>query len=186
MIRVVSGKYRGKKLKRVPGTGTRPIPHKLKEAFFSVIHFDLPGVAMLDGFAGTGSIGIEALSRGAERVVFVEQNYRAVKVIQHNLEKCGAMDRAAVVHKEFNRAVIKLAKEKEKFHMIFVDPPYAMLEERDPLKVIYKRGILREGGLIALRKHFKTQYDNKYFAMQRKIRAGDDVILFYKAGKDNA
>lgn len=180
MIRVVSGKYRGKKLKRVPGIGTRPIPHKLKEAFFSVIHFDLPGIIMLDGFAGTGGIGIEALSRGAERVVFVEQNYTAVKVIQHNLEKCSALDQALVVHKEFNRAVIKLAKEEESFHMIFVDPPYEMLEERDPLKVIHKRGILKDGGLIALRKHFKTGYKNKYYSLQRRLRVGDDVILFFK------
>jgi 16S rRNA (guanine966-N2)-methyltransferase len=181
MIRVVSGKYRGKKLKRVPGLQTRPIPHKLKESFFSVIHFDLPGIVMLDGFAGTGGIGIEALSRGAKRVVFVEQNYTAVKVIHHNLEKCGAQDQAEVIHKEFNRAVIRLAKEEKTFHMIFVDPPYKMLEERDPLKVIYKRGILREGGLIALRKHFKTGYASKYFSVQRRLRFGDDVILFYKA-----
>lgn len=180
MIRVVSGKYRGKKLKRVPGSGTRPVPHKLKEAFFSVIHFDLPGITMLDGFAGTGGIGIEALSRGAERVVFVEQNYSAVKVIRHNLDKCEAQDRAVVVHKEFNRAIIKLAKEEELFHMIFVDPPYKLLEERDPLKVIYKREILKEGGLIALRKHFKTDYESKYFNFQRRLRVGDDVILFYK------
>lgn len=180
MIRVISGKCRGKKLKQVPGLQTRPVPHKLKEAFFSVVHLDLPGIVMLDGFAGTGAVGIEALSRGAERVVFVEQNDQAVRVIKHNLEKCGAQNEAGIIHKEFNRAVIQLAREKETFHMIFVDPPYRMLEERNPLKVIYKRGVLREGGLIALRKHFKTEFTSPYYSLQRQLRMGDDVILFYK------
>ena len=133
----------------------------------------------LDGFAGTGSIGVEALSRGAEKVVFIDELYTAVKTIKHNLAKCEAEEKARVIRKEFNRAVIQLSKEGSVFDIIFLDPPYKLLEERNPLKVIKKRGILKEKGKIILRHYFKTKFDAKYFQRFRRINIGDDVISFY-------
>lgn len=180
MIRVISGIYKGKRLRRVPDPGVRPLPHKLKESLFSIIHQDLNDKLCLDGFAGTGSIGIEAISRGARAVFFVEESYAAVKTIKANIAKCDADDKARVIHKEFNRAVIQLAKEGAKFDMIFLDPPYRLLEERNPLKVIKKREILNEGGKICLRHHFKTKFDAKYFGISRRIKIGDDIIVFYE------
>ena len=179
MIRVIGGKYRGKRLKKVPSTRVRPMPDKLKESLFSTIQEDLKGSLFLDGFAGTGSVGIEALSRGAETAVFIDDLYQAVKVLRSNIEKVGAEDSARVIHKEFNRAVIRLAKEGAKFDLIFLDPPYKLLETRNPLKVIKKREILAEGGKIILRKFFKTEFDGKYFALQKKVTIGDDTLLFY-------
>jgi len=179
MIRVIGGLYKGMKLRRVPDPGVRPMPHKLKESLFSIIHPEIKDKMCLDGFSGTGSLGIEALSRGARTVVFVEEAYSAVKVINVNITKCEAEERARVMHKEFNRAVIQLAKEGAKFDLIFLDPPYKLLEERNPLKVIKKRDILNEGGKIFLRRHFKTKFDAKYYKDRRKIAIGDDVIVFY-------
>jgi len=179
MIRVISGKFRGKRLKRVPGLRVRPMPDKLKESLFSIIQEKVRESVFLDGFAGTGSVGIEALSRGADRVVFVESYYPAVKVIKTNLEKCGMEERGRVLHKEFNRAVIQLCKENMKFHMIFLDPPYKLLEERNPLKVIRKRDILEEGGTIILRHHFKTKFEAKFFKLRRRADIGDDCLCFY-------
>ena len=179
MIRVISGLYKGQKIKRVYSANVRPMPDKLKGSLFSIIHSEIPGKDVLDGFAGTGSVGIEALSRGARLVVFIDEFYPAVKIIRHNLDKCQAEDKAIVIHKEFNRAVINLARDELKFDLIFLDPPYRLLDERNPLKVIYKRSILKENGLIILRYHFKTKFEAKYFKLERKVRMGDDVMEFY-------
>lgn len=155
------------------------MPHKLKETLFNIIQFEIPGISILDGFAGTGSIGIEALSRGAEEVTFVDDFYPSIKAIKTNIRRCQAGDSARVIHKDFNRAVIMLSKEGKVFDLIFLDPPYDMVEERDPLKVISKREVLSRGGIIVLRHHFKTRFESKYFGLKRKNRVADDVLEFY-------
>jgi 16S rRNA (guanine966-N2)-methyltransferase len=180
MIRVIGGEYKGKRLKRVPDLNVRPMPDKLKEALFSVIQTRIKDSVVLDGFAGTGSVGIEALSRGAQVVVFVDEFYPAVKVIKANLAKCEAEEKGRIIRKEFNRAVIQLAKEDVKFDMIFLDPPYKLLEERNPLRVIKKREILKEGGMVVLRHHFKTKFEGKYYDVKRKMTIGDDTVVFFK------
>lgn len=179
MIRVISGIYKGKKLKKVASPNVRPMPDKLKSALFNILRDEVKGTVILDGFAGTGSIGIEALSRGARQAVFIEEFYPAVSVIKHNVEKCGAGDRVRIIAKEFNRGVIQLGKEKARFDIIFLDPPYKLLDERNPLKVIKKRGILAPGGLIILRHHFKTRFEAKHFSLRRRVTLGDDTLSFY-------
>ena len=179
MIRVIGGEYKGKRLKRVPDVNVRPMPDKLKESLFSVIQAKIKGSFFLDGFAGTGSVGIEALSRGARVAVFVDEFYPAVKIIKANLAKCEAEEKGRVIHKEFNRAVIQLSKEEVKFDLIFLDPPYKLLEERNPLRVIKKREILQEGGMVVLRHHFKTKFEGKYYNIKRKLTIGDDTVVFF-------
>lgn len=180
MIRVISGIYKGKRLRKVGSLLVRPMPDKLKTALFNILRDDIRGRAVLDGFSGTGSIGIEALSRGADSVVFVEHYGPAASIIRHNIAKCGAEGRSRLVFEEFNRAVIRLAKEKASFDLIFLDPPYKLLEERNPLKVIRKREILRPGGLIVLRRHFKTKFQGKFYELVRSVRLGDDSLDFFK------
>jgi len=180
MIRVISGIYKGKRLRKVPSPLVRPMPDKLKTALFNILRDEVRGAAVLDGFAGTGSIGIEALSRGAESAVFVEILPSAVSVLKRNIEKCGAGDKARVLPFEFNRAVIRLAKEKARFNLVFLDPPYKLLEERNPLKVIKKRDVLAPGGLIVLRRHFKTKFDARFFTLSRQVTLGDDTLAFYR------
>ena len=182
MIRVIGGKYRGKRLKRVASAEVRPMQDKLKESLMSILQSRVRNAHCLDGFAGTGSVGIEALSRGASSVVFVDSFRPSIDIIKANLQKCGAEAQARVIHKEFNRAVIQLAKENMMFDLIFLDPPYRMLEERNPLKVIHKREVLRDKGTVVLRHHFKTDFKSKYFKKTREIRMGDDRILFFNQG----
>jgi len=179
MIRVIAGTYKGKRLKRVPSENVRPMPNKLKESLFSIIQEDIPGSFFLDGFAGTGSVGIEALSRGAHVAFFIDEYFPSIKVIKENLTKCEAEDKAEVIHKEFNRAAIDLSKQEIKFDLIFLDPPYRLLDDRNPLKVIYKRMLLNEKGKIILRHHHKTRFDGKFFSLQRQVEIGDDILLFY-------
>lgn len=179
MIRVISGLYRGQRLKKVKSPLVRPMPDKLKTALFNIVRDELPGAVILDGFAGTGSIGIEALSRGAAEAVFVEQLPAALSVLRHNLAKVGAEDRTRVVAMEFNRAAIQLAHENFRFDLIFLDPPYRLLDERNPLKVLKKRGLLAPGGRIVLRSHFKTKFEARFYALKRRTTLGDDTLSFY-------
>jgi len=180
MIRIISGIYKAKRLRKVPSPLVRPMPDKLKTALFNILRDEIRGRTVLDGFSGTGSIGLEALSRGADSAVFVEHYGPAASVIRHNIAKCGAEGRARLVFEEFNRAVIRLAKEKASFDLIFLDPPYKLLEERNPIKVIRKRGILKPGGLIVLRRHFKTKFQGKFFELVRSVTLGDDTLDFFK------
>lgn len=182
MIRVIGGAFKGRRLKIIRSPLVRPMPAKIKEALFNIsaVQDRIKGAAVLDGFAGTGSIGIEALSRGAETAVFVEEFYPAVKTIKLNLTRCEAEDRGRVIHKEFNRAVIQLSKEKSAFDIVFLDPPYRLLDERNPLKVIKKRGILKKKGIIILRHFFKTVPDQTFFKVFRTVTIGDDTLSFFR------
>jgi len=179
MIRIISGIYKGRRLKLVPSTSVRPMQDKVKGALFNIIGDRLRGSVCLDGFAGTGSIGLEALSRGADMCVFVDEFYPSVKVIKQNIAKCGAEEKSVVVHREFNRAVIDLAKQGVRFDIIFLDPPYRLLEERNPLKVIRKRGLIKAGGLIVLRHYFKIKPKLGDFKLERRVKLGDDVLALF-------
>ena len=179
MIRIISGIYKGRRLKLVPSTSVRPMQDKVKGALFNIIGDRARGGVCLDGFAGTGSVGLEALSRGAETCVFVDEFYPSIKVIKQNIAKCGAEEKSVVIHKEFNRAVIDLAKQGVRFDIIFLDPPYRLLEERNPLKVIRKRGLLKPGGLIVLRHYFKIKPKLGDFKLERRVKLGDDILALF-------
>jgi len=179
MLRVIGGAYKGRRLKLVRGPETRPMQDKVKGALFNILGDLVTDAMCLDGFAGTGSVGLEALSRGAARAVFVEESPAAIKVLRQNIARCGADDKAVVMAREFNRAVIQLAKEKVGFDLVFLDPPYRLLEERNPLKVIRKRGVLKPGGLLVLRRHRKVKPAFKEFRLEREVALGDDVLAFF-------
>lgn len=120
-IRVISGTAKGRKLKMVPGRGTRPITDRVKEALFNIIRMELPGGSVLDIFAGTGSVGIEALSRGAKYVRFVEINRTAVRVIEENLEITELEEGAEILQMD---AFSMLGRTpNHKFDYVYIAPP---------------------------------------------------------------
>jgi 16S rRNA (guanine(966)-N(2))-methyltransferase RsmD len=181
VIRIITGLYKGRRLKLVSSASVRPMQDKVKGALFSVIAARLKDAVCLDGFSGTGSIGLEALSRGAARCVFVDEFYPAVKVIKQNVAKCGAEEKSVVLHREFNRAVIDLANQGVRFDLVFLDPPYRLLEERNPLRVLRKRGVIKPGGLIVLRHYYRTKPKLGDFPLERRIDLGDDVLALFVA-----
>jgi 16S rRNA (guanine966-N2)-methyltransferase len=179
MIRVIGGSSKGRRLKIVRSPSVRPMQDKVKGALFNILGARVRGAVCLDGFAGTGSIGLEALSRGAARCVFVDEFYPAVKALRQNVEKCGAEDRSVVLHREFNRAVIDLAKKGVRFDIVFLDPPYRLLEERNPLRVLRKRGVVKPGGLVVLRHYYRIEPKLGDFKLERRTALGDDVLLLF-------
>lgn len=129
-MRVVTGIARGKNLITLPGDDLRPTGARVKEGLFSAIQFDVEGRRVCDLFAGCGQLGIEALSRGAERAVFVDESAAAVNVIKDNLKNCGLEKNATVIKNDF---ASYLSFCKETFDIIFIDPPYR--------KGLYERAI---------------------------------------------
>jgi 16S rRNA (guanine966-N2)-methyltransferase len=130
--RVVAGTARGVTL-AAPGPGTRPLADRAKQAVFGALEPLLAGAAVLDVCAGSGAAGIEALSRGAARAVFVERDHGAVRVIGDNLRRTGLADRATVLRRDAVAALRDLAASAERFDLAIVDPPYAATPLRDAI-----------------------------------------------------
>ena len=121
-MRVITGLARGRRLETLPGEATRPTAEKVKESLFSAIQFDIEGRRVLDLFAGSGQLGIEALSRGASGCVFVDKNTEAVKIIRRNLQNTGLSSAAQVLGTD---ALSYLTRPGDRFDLVFLDPPYA-------------------------------------------------------------
>ena len=144
-MRVITGSARGAKLKTLDGLSTRPTSDRVKEAIFNIIQFDIEGRRVLDLFAGSGQLAIEALSRGAAYGVLVDQNPEAVKVIKDNLKKVRFDQKASVIQSDYLRY---LSTARERFDIIFLDPPYAEKMLENALHKISEIDILSEGGII--------------------------------------
>ena len=145
-MRVITGEARGRKLKAVEGLATRPTTERTKQSLFNAIQFDIEGRRVLDLFAGTGQLGIEALSRGAADCVFVDQASAAVTVIRENLHTVGFEKRAEVIQGEALGVLRRFPPDR--FGLIFLDPPYEANLIAGALERIMRGRLLREGGLI--------------------------------------
>ena len=143
-MRVITGSARGRRLKELMGTDTRPTTDKVKEGLFSIIQFDIEGRRVLDLFAGTGQLGIEALSRGAAEAVFVEKRPDAVKLVRENLELCQLSENARV----HTGDALAYLRSGETFDLIFLDPPYGSDLLEQALERIVAFDICRGHGII--------------------------------------
>lgn len=144
-MRVITGSARGAKLKTLEGLTTRPTSDRVKEAVFNIIQFGVEGRRVLDLFGGSGQMAIEALSRGADYAVIVDENKQAVSVIKENLKKVKFDQQASVFQMDYLRY---LSSCREKFDIIFLDPPYAEKYLENALQKISEIDILTEGGII--------------------------------------
>lgn len=149
-MRVISGSVRGRKLKTPENYDIRPTTDNVKESLFNIIQFDIEGRRVLDLFAGTGQLGIECLSRGADSVVFIDQSREAVKIIKENLKACGLS--APVLQQE----AVSYLHGCGRFDLIFVDPPYDSLLYEPVLNAINSVDILSDGGIIVCESRRET------------------------------
>ncbi len=147
-MRVVSGVLKGHGLKAVPGNSTRPTTDKVKEAIFNMIGPYFNGGLGLDLFAGSGGLGIEGISRGLEKVIFVDLDRKAIQTINENLRECRIEDQAEVYRNEASRALKAVIKRELRFDYIFLDPPYKKQQLIKLMEVMDSADLLNENGVI--------------------------------------
>ncbi len=181
-MRIVAGELRGRTLDGPKWDGLRPTSDSLRETLFNVLGPSIRDVRVLDGFAGTGAVGIEAMSRGAAHVTFVERDPRAITLIEHNIAKlygaAGERNRCAIIRGDFMRAP---AKTGVGFDVIFLDPPYELPE--------FDAAIVRAAELVAPGGRLIVEHGRKRelaaavpgLAKYRTLTAGDSALSFYTA-----
>lgn len=156
MMRVIAGTAKGRKLVTPEGMNTRPTTDMLKEALFGMIQFDVPGAEFLDLFAGSGGVGIEALSRGAVSLDSVEQDAKALSCIRTNLKTIGFAEKAKVWPMPVERALQQLAAKGRRFDMIFMDPPYLKGWEEKVAALISEYDLLKTDGILIVESASET------------------------------
>ena len=182
-MRVISGNLRGTKLYTLEGLDTRPTLDRVKESLFNIINFDLKDSAFLDLFAGSGAIGIEAKSRGANKVVMCEKSRDAVKIINKNLEKTRLENEIKLYNMDFEKCIQN--ELNEKFDIIYLDPPYKTDYAYKAAKQILEKQLLNKDGIIILETDIEQivekQFENLNLEAINKKKYGRACLLFYKA-----
>ena len=178
-MRIIAGVYGGRRLHAPKGAAIRPTSERVREAVFSIIGPAVAGADVLDLFAGTGAMGLEAVSRGASRAVFVDQTLHAVRLIHSNIELCKVADRVRVIHGSVNQAIRRLADQGEIFDLIFLDPPYGKSFIQ---KTLLSLGDLGRSGTVAVAEHcakdpLPIQVQEWLQTEERKY--GDTAVAFY-------
>lgn len=147
MMRIITGKAKGKRLLTLEGSDTRPTAERAKEAIFSSIQFDIEGRRVLDLFAGSGQMGLEALSRGAGEAMFVDSSLQAMDIVKENAKNTGMFDLSRFLVSDY-RNYIRKAAGKESFDLVFIDPPYASNSAADAAERIATAGLCKSGCIV--------------------------------------
>ncbi|MBI2688884.1 MAG: 16S rRNA (guanine(966)-N(2))-methyltransferase RsmD [Acidobacteria bacterium] len=170
-MRVIAGEFRSRKLASVPGLAVRPTPDRLRESLFSILMPVIEGAVFVDAYAGSGSVGIEALSRGAKRCVFIERSSAALEVLRANLVSLGAQARVNVIRGKAAQVLGAYAAD-----IVFLDPPYT-----DPDEYGAAMGVVRARMVIA--QHAAKQVlEDRYgvYERYRLVKQGDNTLSFYR------
>lgn len=178
-MRVIAGLYKGRRLQAPSWTGLRPTSDRLKESLFAILTPAIAGARVVDGFAGSGALGIEALSRGAAEVLFVEADRRAGDLILANLSHCGITEGCAMIRGEFAGALARLPAQR-RFDLVLLDPPYDEADLDAVLRAAASR--LDPGGTLVL--EHATRRDVPPGAgdltLVRQVTAGDSALAIYR------
>jgi len=174
-MRVIAGEFRSRRLKSLPGAETRPTPDRLRETLFDILAPRIEGATFADAYAGTGAVGIEALSRGARHVYFLERNRAALGVIRENLAALELEPRATVAP-----GPVLLTLERHLAEILFLDPPYS--QEREYGAALDLLGG-SQAGLVIVQHSIRLVLADTYGALRRTriVRQGDNALSFYSA-----
>ena len=175
-LRIIAGELKGRRLAGPDWAGLRPTSDRLRETLFNVLAGSVRGARVLDGFAGTGAVGIEALSRGAAHVTFLERDPRALVLIDDNLERCGVRDGYTVLRADAEQAGAGLGAV---FDVVFLDPPY----DRDPAAVAQRlAGLVAPDGRLVIEHAARSTPAEEAGGLvrTRTLRAGDSALSFYR------
>jgi 16S rRNA (guanine966-N2)-methyltransferase len=155
-MRIIGGEFKGKKLASFRGTATRPTADHLRESIFNIRASDIQGAIVLDLFAGTGALGLEALSRGAAAAVFIDSEIPAVKIIEKNIESCRVRDRSRVIRWDIRRNLNCFPPAVPVFDLVFMDPPYNADLINPALRHLINRGVLINNASLII-EHASTE-----------------------------
>ena len=169
-MRVISGERRGKKLYTLEGTNTRPTLDRVKEALFNIIQNKILDANVLDLFAGSGSLGIETLSRGARQAVFCDNSFEAIKIINKNIEATRYTEKSTIINKDYILALKQISKLDEKFDIVFLDPPYKSDFGIKAIDELIKLDLIAEDGIIIL----ETDDENR----KKEIEENKQIKIF--------
>jgi 16S rRNA (guanine966-N2)-methyltransferase len=186
-MRIIAGTYRSRTLTAPPGMSTRPTSDRLRETLFNVLAPRIGGAPFLDLYAGSGAVGLEALSRGAARVAFVERAPAALRVLSGNLARLGISGGFRVHAKSvsaFLRSFAKSGPKPERYEVVFLDPPYDAAEEYAITLGLLggtAQGILAQGAVVIAEHRRKQQLDERYGNLERTrlLEQGDAAMSFY-------
>jgi 16S rRNA (guanine966-N2)-methyltransferase len=188
-MRVIAGKYRGRPLRSLRGNDIRPTSDRLRETLFNVLTAGNPealaGTVWLDLFAGTGAVGIEALSRGARQVYFVETSPAAAKVIEQNLESLGIVQGYKILRDDLSGILWRLKREHVSADVVFLDPPYRMQQAyEESLTALADSSLVWAMSLVIAEheKKFDPGSEFKSLARVRKLIQGNAALSFYRIG----
>ena len=180
-MRIVAGTLRGRTFDGPKWEGLRPTSDSLRETLFNVLGPSVLGVRVLDAFAGTGAVGIEAVSRGAVHATFIERDPRAIRLIEDNISKLGVRDACAIVRGDFMKTATA-----EQFDLVFLDPPYELPDLDDA--IARTAGLVRPGGRVIVEHVRKRELPAgvQGLAKYRTLTAGDSALSFYTAVEGGA
>lgn len=183
MPRVIAGAAGGRRIRSLPGRETRPTADRVKEALFNILGERVGGGRVLDLFAGTGNLGIESLSRGARRAVFVDRDARSARLIRENLAELGLGGRAEVLALEAQAAVTRLSAAGEAFDLVFLDPPYGQGLLPPLLVALAGTGVLAPGALVVAEHSRRDELPEAAgrLVLTDRRRYGDTLLSFYGA-----
>jgi len=188
-MRVIAGKYRGRPLRSLRGTDIRPTSDRLRETLFNVLTAGNPealaGTVWLDLFAGTGAVGIEALSRGAKQAYFVETSPAAGKLIEQNLQSLGIADGCKVLKDDLAQVIWRLQREHFAADVVFLDPPYRMRRSyEETLMLLADSSLVWAMSLVVAEHEKKFDPGNEFGSLRRirKLAQGNTVLSFYRIG----
>ena len=181
-LRVISGKARGLKLDTPKNQDVRPTTDRVKESLFNVINSYIMDSNILDLFAGTGSLGIECLSRGAKNCVFVDKSKDSINIVRSNVKKARVENESTILNVDFKDAVKRLSTQNQKFDVIFMDPPYYENMFIECLKSIDKFNLLDEDGIIVVEHDTKDLFEDSIGRLNksREKKYGNTTLTFYK------
>jgi 16S rRNA (guanine966-N2)-methyltransferase len=177
-MRIIAGSFKGRRLKAPTWPGLRPTSDKLRETLFNIVAARVPGARILDAFAGTGAVGLESLSRGAERVTFIENDRRAAALISENVTLCGVRNRCAIIRDTAERALVRQI-EGGPFDVIVLDPPY----DFDQLGAVLDaaaRHVARGGVLILEHGARRRVPETAAVRAVRTVRSGDSALTLFE------
>jgi 16S rRNA (guanine966-N2)-methyltransferase len=186
MMRVIAGIFRSRQLKGKPPEGVRPTSDKLRETLFNVLGPRVQGTSFLDGFAGMGGVGIEAISRGARFVCFVDQSRKASGIIRQNLESLEVTEGFRMIEADLGKTLDLFDREGTTFDIVFLDPPYERKELYvESISTFGSRRLLNEGGVLVMEHSRRIELPETEGVLMRYrvLTQGDSTLSFYRAGR---